>query len=308
MSLAYFPLYSERYEADTAHLSILEDGAYNRLLRLCWRSPECKLPNDLPWIFRQMRAHSEGDKAAVVAVLTEFFTKGRGKIWSKKLLEVHMQVSVAHQGKSEAGKKGAAAKALKSNKAMPSTATAQLEHSLSNQNQNQNQNQTEEEEGGGGSASATKTAISESQNPTFREQILTAAKADPVSGLTGPNGKRIGTQADMAEAAKWLLDLGLTESECIAEIVAVVAAKRDGPPTNFRYFSPAMARLSAAKNAPPLQPDTTTQPKGPRQNERAAFDRAINALADGLDAGTVHIDNSASDPWAAVARINAAKG
>lgn len=78
MSLPYFPLYADRYEADTTHLSMLEDGAYNRLLRLCWRSPGCKLPNDLPWIFRQCRAITDADKAAVEAVLSEFFTKGRG--------------------------------------------------------------------------------------------------------------------------------------------------------------------------------------------------------------------------------------
>ena len=29
-----FPLYPDRYEADTAHLSMPGDGAYNRLLRL----------------------------------------------------------------------------------------------------------------------------------------------------------------------------------------------------------------------------------------------------------------------------------
>jgi len=126
VSLAYYPFYADRYEADTAHLTMLEDGAYNRLLRLCWRSPGCKLPHDLPWIFRQLRAHSAEDQTAVEVVLAEFFTKGRGKIWSKKLLQVYVQVSVAHQNKSEAGKKGAAAKALKSNKSEASTAKAEL--------------------------------------------------------------------------------------------------------------------------------------------------------------------------------------
>lgn len=126
MSLAYFPLYPDRYEADTAHLSILEDGAYNRLLRLCWRSPACKLPNDLAWIYRQCRAVSDADQAAICAVLDEFFTKARGKIWNKKLVEIHEQVLVAHSNKSEAGKKGAAAKALKNNTLKPSTAKASL--------------------------------------------------------------------------------------------------------------------------------------------------------------------------------------
>jgi len=126
VSLAYFPLYPDRYEADTAHLSILEDGAYNRLLRLCWRCPQCKMPDDDAWIYRQMRANSSTEKAAVDRVLAEFFKRGKGKVWSPKLLEIHAQVSVAHSSKSEAGKRGAAAKALKKKEAEASTAKATL--------------------------------------------------------------------------------------------------------------------------------------------------------------------------------------
>ncbi len=136
MSLAYFPLYVDRYEGDTAHLSMLEDGAYNRLLRLCWRSPGCKLPNDQEWIMRKVRAVSAEEKAAVQNVLSEFFTVGRGKVWSKKLLEVHNTVAVTHERKSEAGKKGASAKALKNKETGSSSAKAQLKHSLSNKEPN----------------------------------------------------------------------------------------------------------------------------------------------------------------------------
>lgn len=87
MSLAYYPFYPERYEADTAHLTTLEDGAYNRLLRLCWRSPGCKLPHDLPWISRQMRAHSPEDRAAIRAVIDEFFYKGPGQGLERKIAQ-----------------------------------------------------------------------------------------------------------------------------------------------------------------------------------------------------------------------------
>ena len=86
MSLPYLPLFIDDYEAATAHLTMLEDGAYNRLLRLCWRSPGCKLPNDDAWIMRKMRAVTEVEQAAVRSVLDEFFTTGRGKIWSPVLL------------------------------------------------------------------------------------------------------------------------------------------------------------------------------------------------------------------------------
>ena len=137
MSLPYLPLFIDDYEAATAHLTMVEDGAYNRLLRLCWRSPGCKLPNDEAWIMRKMRATTEAECDAVRSVLNEFFTKGRGKIWSKRLLEVHLQKSVAHTGRVEAGKKGGTAKALKTNNSSYSNATALPEQCSSNQNQNQ---------------------------------------------------------------------------------------------------------------------------------------------------------------------------
>ena len=126
MSLPYLPLYIDDYEAATAHLSMLEDGAYMRLLRLCWRSPGCKLPNDEAWIMRKLRAATATERAAVTAVLAEFFTSGRGKIWSKRLLAEHLQKSVAHQRRSAAGKSGGSAKAMKSNNNSPSNATALL--------------------------------------------------------------------------------------------------------------------------------------------------------------------------------------
>lgn len=126
MSLAYFPLYPDRYEADTAHLSILEDGAYNRLLRLCWRSPGCKIPDDKGWIYRQMRAASNAEKAAIDAVMAEFFRRAKGKTWNPKLLEIYEQVLDAHRIRSEAGKQGVAAKALKRAENTSSNAKAKL--------------------------------------------------------------------------------------------------------------------------------------------------------------------------------------
>jgi uncharacterized protein YdaU (DUF1376 family) len=247
-------MYPDDFEADTAHLSLAEDGAYNRLLRLQWRSPGCKIPNDLPWVMRKMRAISEADQALVEGIIKEFFTRKAGKIFSARLLKEWVQAVNAHEKRILAGSKGGNAKSLKIKDFVQSNATAMLK-----QPEPEPEPEPEEKkEGGGGSAGASKNAISGNPSPTFREQILTAAGADRVSGLTGPNGKRIGTQADMAEAGKWINDLGLTEAECLAEIIAVVTAKRDGPPTSFRYFSPAMTRLAAAKVAPPMQPATPT--------------------------------------------------
>jgi len=87
-----------------------------------------------------------------------------------------------------------------------------------------------------------------------RGQILSAIGVDPVSGMHGPNGRMIGTQADMAEANRWIDDLGLSITEVVDEISAIMRRKSDGPPSRFSYFTEAMRRLSAAKSAPRIKP------------------------------------------------------
>lgn len=82
MSLPYFPLYPTDFEADTSHLTLAEDGAYNRLMRLCWMTPGCSLPDDDAWIYRRMRAHCDADKEAISNVLSEFFDRENGRVFS----------------------------------------------------------------------------------------------------------------------------------------------------------------------------------------------------------------------------------
>ena len=286
-------MYPDDFEADTAHLSLAEDGAYNRLLRLQWRSPGCKIPNDRPWIMRKMRATTDADQAVVETVLGEFFAKKGGKIFSARLLKEWVQACDAHEKRILAGSKGGRAKALKNNNNTPTNAIAMLK---------QPEPEPEPEpyskkEGGGGSARDGEIS-SNSGEATFRENLLTAIGVDPISGMIGRGGSRIGTQADMIEAHRWITDLGLTEAECLAEVTDLIRSKRDGPPSRFTYFSAAMARLAAAKAAPPPDIPPNTQPRGSRQNERAAFDRSIKAVADGLAAGTIHLDHSSRDPFA----------
>lgn len=144
--------------------------------------------------------------------------------------------------------------------------------------------------GGGGGDGNTRARTREppprdasAKAQTFREALLVAMGADPVSGLTGPNGKMIGTQVDMIEADRWVSDLGLTESECIAQVVAVMASKRDGPPNGFNYFTPAMIRLAGAKLAPPIHVDAggrhDATPGRARRNVEDPFVRAAAKLA-----------------------------
>lgn len=60
------------YDADTAHLSWLEDAAYSRLMRLYYRR-EAPIPADLGQACRLVRATSKQEREAVDLVLREFF-------------------------------------------------------------------------------------------------------------------------------------------------------------------------------------------------------------------------------------------
>ena len=113
-----------------------------------------------------------------------------------------------------------------------------------------------EEYGGGGSAREREAENHEisTDPPTFRESVLSAIGVDPVSGLTGPGGRMLGTQADMAELGRWR-QMGLSMPEILGVIGEVMAGKPDGPPSRFSYFTGAMGRLAAAKAAPLPEPE-----------------------------------------------------
>lgn len=125
---------------------------------------------------------------------------------------------------------------------------------------------------GGGSASACAREAdrpSDQQSDlTDREQILSAMGLGP-DGIVGP-GSFVGGQGDMAEARRWLELPGMTLPVIIEEIRRIVVAKPDGPPRSFKYFSPAMQRLSGQISATPLQPVTGGQARAsPRQRTAA---------------------------------------
>ena len=68
----YFELHVGDYEAATAHLSMLEDAVYGRMIRLYYRT-EKPLPVDVKKIARLVRAVSKPERDAVESVLADFF-------------------------------------------------------------------------------------------------------------------------------------------------------------------------------------------------------------------------------------------
>ena len=70
----HLPLWTDAYMADTLHLSHEEHGLYLMLLMTIWRSPDCKIPNDLEWVKRRLRATDQQMENLVKNLLDEFFT------------------------------------------------------------------------------------------------------------------------------------------------------------------------------------------------------------------------------------------
>lgn len=143
MSLPYFRFYPTNYEAKTAHLTLMEDGAYCRLLRLCWMTPGCSLPDDESWIMRRMRAHTEEEKQAVRLVLTEYFKRENERVVNTRLMQEHEHAQNRHDAARENGLKGGRkTNPLKNNKNDQSYGLAEKKQTgkLNKANQNQNQN------------------------------------------------------------------------------------------------------------------------------------------------------------------------
>lgn len=125
MSLPYFPMYPSDFEAKTSHLTLEEDGAYNRLLRLCWMTPGCSLPDDPAWIARRMRVDMATFERVVAPLLAEFFYRADGRVINARLAEISYETYERHTKRVNAGKKGGRpTKALKSNEMTRSNAKA----------------------------------------------------------------------------------------------------------------------------------------------------------------------------------------
>ena len=100
----HLPLFTDAYIADTIHLSHEEHGLYLMLLMTVWRSPECKIPNDMEWIKRRLRASDEQMEKYVKNILDEFFSSTGNYIFQKRLKDEFEYVKVKSKKSSVSAK------------------------------------------------------------------------------------------------------------------------------------------------------------------------------------------------------------
>jgi len=114
------PFYIDDYEAHTTHLTIFEDGVYNRLLRLCWRQNTCSIPDDPEWIRRKMRVSQAEFDDTVKLIIKEFFISKKGRVFQKRQKQIFLEINSTIFERKKAGKKGGDTKALNNKKKVSS--------------------------------------------------------------------------------------------------------------------------------------------------------------------------------------------
>lgn len=107
--MIYFRLYIEAFEGATRDLSMLEDGAYNRLMRHYYWT-EQPLPLDSDKLARICRAISLEERASIAAVLDRFFIR-RQDGWHNERADHEIHVSqIARDNGSRGGRPAASDK------------------------------------------------------------------------------------------------------------------------------------------------------------------------------------------------------
>ena len=254
----YYKFEIANWNEGTADLTLEQEAAYLRVINAIRLADQPITFNKFAlcglWRCNERKANR---------LLSELVAAGKlrvedGKIINDKAVEDASNLRRLRADRASAGSRGGVESGKSRAKALENKATDEAIAST----REEKRREEKKEDGGGGSACAREADF------TDREMILEAMGIDP-SGIVGPS-KITGTQADVAELRRWQALPGLTMPVITEEIRRICAAKPDGPPTAWKYFNPAMARLSAALTAPPLQPDARASPRPSSQPDLAA--------------------------------------
>jgi uncharacterized protein YdaU (DUF1376 family) len=106
MANPWYAFYPGDYRRDTAHLSLLQDGAYRRLLDNCYATGK-PIPTHVEQVFRICSAFVPEEQAAVRSVLKEFFTL-REDGWHNRRVDRELaKVHEIREKRSKAGRQSA---------------------------------------------------------------------------------------------------------------------------------------------------------------------------------------------------------
>lgn len=83
----HYPRHIGDYLRDTSHLSLLEHGVYSRLLDLYYLN-DGPIPGDITGLCRKLGARSVDERAAVEAVVAEFFSRTEDGSLSNKRCQI----------------------------------------------------------------------------------------------------------------------------------------------------------------------------------------------------------------------------
>jgi uncharacterized protein YdaU (DUF1376 family) len=238
----FMPLWVADFLADTLDLDSKEIGAYMLILMTMWQRGGT-LPRDPKKLQRVARVGRDWPK--VWAAIEHYFDGDETSIWNARLRDEIDRVRAKSEAAAQAGARGGKAKALKSKDQGLADASDPPKHL---------EPYRDDDDARGGES-------------THREHLLSEMGADPVSGLTGPTGKRIGTRSDMAHVEKWAA-AGVSEKDQIAIVREVMARKRDGPPSSFGYFDRAMSDFAANRDRPLPSPRNPSQQSGETELDR----------------------------------------
>jgi uncharacterized protein YdaU (DUF1376 family) len=128
--LPMMPFYPDAYMGDTLHLSIDEHGAYLLLLMVSWVNGEPLDDDDLKLRRTLKISRSRWLKLRPVIIDGKLFKSAGGKIIQKKLEKTREKSSKLVKQRSDAGKRSAAVRALKTNKSGSTSVSTPVQRSF----------------------------------------------------------------------------------------------------------------------------------------------------------------------------------
>ncbi len=236
--LPFMPLWVAKYDARTMHLSLEEDGAYMRLLRLCWVTPGQRLVADDAWIARMLRVPDEATYDRVVKrVLREFFYKERGYWKNARLTQVWDAQSRISSSRSAAGKKGAQAKHQKTQGPPSGKATGK--------------------QGG-----KTEAELKQPEPESITKQASKLALGNQVRDCLGPRAANTVKDGNVdAVVAEWLA-MGATEAEILEVVQRKTSARDQAPIRSLRALNADIGEVIANRRQPAPPPKFLDVPPG----------------------------------------------